>query len=110
MKNIITFSEKANELLVPAWKDYVANYRAVNFAKKDRYDTSKTLEEKQGMVDKFIEAEVLRCANISEENVVAAGYFVAGLGFAGCFADAVDLACLVGFAVVAVSVGLAVDY
>lgn len=40
--------------------------------------------------------------------VVAAGYFVAGLGFAGCFADAVDLACLVGF--VAVSVGLAVDY
>ena len=73
MKNIITFSEKANELLVPAWKDYVANYRAVNFAKKDRYDTSKTLEEKQGMVDKFIEAEVLRCANISEENVVAAG-------------------------------------
>ncbi|WP_180096593.1 MULTISPECIES: hypothetical protein [unclassified Acinetobacter] len=52
--------------------------------------------------------------------VVAAGYFVAGLGFtgyfvaglgsAGCFADAVDLACLVGFAVVAVSVGLAVDY
>ncbi|MDM1335471.1 hypothetical protein HXZ93_05395 [Acinetobacter pseudolwoffii] len=42
--------------------------------------------------------------------VVAAGYFVAGLGFTGCFADAVDLACLVGFAVVAVSVGLAVDY
>ena len=38
--------------------------------------------------------------------VVVAGYFVADLGFAGCFVDAADL----DFAVVAVSVGLAVDY
>jgi hypothetical protein len=40
--------------------------------------------------------------------VVAAGYFVADLGFAGCFVDAADLDFAV--AVVAVSVGLAVDY
>jgi len=43
--------------------------------------------------------------------VVVAGYFVADLGFAGCFVDAADLDCAVDFAVVAaVSVGLAVDY
>lgn len=40
--------------------------------------------------------------------VVVAGYFVADLGFAGCFVDAADLDFVV--AVVAVSVGLAVDY
>ena len=45
--------------------------------------------------------------------VAAAGYFVADLGFAGCFVDAADLDCVVDFAVAvvaAVSVGLAVDY
>lgn len=44
--------------------------------------------------------------------VVVAGYFVADLGFAGCFVDAADLdfAVAVAVAVVAVSVGLAVDY
>jgi len=45
--------------------------------------------------------------------VVVAGYFVADLGFAGCFVDAADLDCVVDFAVAvvaAVSVGLAVDY
>ena len=67
-RTIITFSEKANELLVPAWKDFVANYRAVNFAKKTRYDVSKTLEEKQALVDSLIENEVLLCANISTDN------------------------------------------
>ena len=44
---------------------------------------------------------------------VVAGYFVADLGFAGCFVDAADLDCVVDFAVAvvaAVSVGLAVDY
>lgn len=71
-RKTITFSEKANELLVPAWKDYVANYRAVNFAKKDRYDASKSLEEKQAMVDKLIEQEVLTCANINADNFVSA--------------------------------------
>jgi hypothetical protein len=72
-KNIITFSEKANELLVPAWKDYVANYRAVNFAKKNRYDVSKSLDEKQAMIDKYIESETLKCANMDENNLVATG-------------------------------------
>lgn len=38
--------------------------------------------------------------------VVVAGYFVADLGFAGCFVDAADL----DFAVAVVAVGLAVDY
>lgn len=71
-RKTITFSEKATKLLVPAWKDYVANYRAVNFAKKDRYDASKSLEEKQTMVDKLIEQEVLACANISADNFVSA--------------------------------------
>jgi len=44
--------------------------------------------------------------------VVVAGYFVADLGFAGCFVDAADLdfAVAVAVAAVAVSVGLAVDY
>jgi len=45
--------------------------------------------------------------------VVVAGYFVADLGFAVYFVDAADLDCVVDFAVavvVAVSVGLAVDY
>ena len=41
---------------------------------------------------------------------VVAGYFVADLGFAGCFVDAADLDFAVAVAVVAVSVGLAVDY
>jgi hypothetical protein len=42
--------------------------------------------------------------------VVVVGYFVADLGFAGCFVDAADLDFAVAVAVVAVSVGLAVDY
>lgn len=71
-KTVITFSEKANELLVPAWKDYVANYRAVNFAKKNTYDTSKTLDEKQAMMDKMIEDEVLLCAHLNQDGFTSA--------------------------------------
>ena len=66
-RTIITFSEKANELLVPAWKDFVANYRAVNFSKKTTYDASKSLAEKQALVDSMIENEVLLCAGINTE-------------------------------------------
>ena len=42
----VTFSQEGEKALIPAWKDYVNNYRAVNFSVKKSYDTSKTLDEK----------------------------------------------------------------
>lgn len=54
----VTFSQDGEKNLIPAWKDYVNNYRAVNFSVKKSYDTSKTLDEKEILVNAAIDREI----------------------------------------------------
>ena len=60
----ITFSTETEKTLIPAWKDYVNNYRAVNYSAKKSYDTSKTIEEKETLVNAAIDKEIGRIMNI----------------------------------------------
>lgn len=54
----VTFSQDGEKNLIPAWKDYVNNYRAVNFSVNKSYDTSKTLDEKEVLVNAAIDREI----------------------------------------------------
>lgn len=54
----VNFSQDGEKNLIPAWKDYVNNYRAVNFSVKKSYDTSKTLDEKEVLVNAAIDREI----------------------------------------------------
>ena len=54
----VTFSQDGEKNLITAWKDYVNNYRAVNFSVKKSYDTSKTLDEKEVLVNAAIDREI----------------------------------------------------
>ena len=54
----VTFSQDGEKNLIPAWKDYVNNYRAVNFSVKKSYDTRKTLDEKEVLVNAAIDREI----------------------------------------------------
>lgn len=54
----VTFSQDGEKNLIPAWKDYVNNYRAVNFSVKKSYDTSKTLDEKEVLVNAAVDREI----------------------------------------------------
>lgn len=54
----VTFSQDGEKNLIPAWKDYVNNYRSVNFSVKKSYDTSKTLDEKEVLVNAAIDREI----------------------------------------------------
>lgn len=54
----VKFSQDGEKNLIPAWKDYVNNYRAVNFSVKKSYDTSKTLDEKEVLVNAAIDREI----------------------------------------------------
>lgn len=60
----ITFSAETEKTLIPAWKDYVNNYRAVNFSTKKDYDNSKTLEEKEVLVNAAIDREIASVMNV----------------------------------------------
>lgn len=60
----IKFSDDTEKTLVPAWKDYVNNYRAVNFSTKKSYDTSKTLDEKEKLVNAAIDKEIGAIINL----------------------------------------------
>jgi len=64
MRKTINFSQESEKTLVPAWKDYVNNYRAVNFSTKKQYDTSKTLEQKETLVNSAIDKEIGRYFNL----------------------------------------------
>lgn len=72
MRKTITFSQDSEKTLIPAWKDYVNNYRAVNFSTKKSYDTSKTLDQKELLVNAAIDKEIgnilkLDCSFIDKE-------------------------------------------
>lgn len=54
----VNFSQDGEKNLIPAWKDYVNNYRAVNFSVKKSFDTSKTLDEKEVLVNAAIDREI----------------------------------------------------
>lgn len=60
----VTFSQEGENILIPAWKDYVNNYRAVNFSAKKSYDTSKTLDEKEVLVNAAIDKEIANLMKI----------------------------------------------
>ncbi|MDE6149538.1 MAG: hypothetical protein K2F81_05520 [Ruminococcus sp.] len=64
MRNVIKFSENAEKNLIPAWKDYVTHYRVENFSKKGTFDVSCSLEDKEALVNKAIESEVCKLANL----------------------------------------------
>jgi hypothetical protein len=68
-RQTITFSAESEKNLIPAWKDYVNNYRAVNFSTKKTFDTSKTLEEKETLVNAAIDQEVGRLAKLDNSFV-----------------------------------------
>ena len=63
-KQLLTFSADAEKNLIPAWKDYVTNYRALNFSTKKQYSQSKTLEEKEMIVNAAITKEVDKLAGV----------------------------------------------
>ena len=63
-KQLLTFSADAEKNLIPAWKDYVTNYRALNFSTKKQYSQSKTLEEKEMIVNAAIAKEVDKLAGV----------------------------------------------
>lgn len=54
----VTFSADGENALIPAWKDYVNHYRAVNYAKKTSYSSDKTLEEKANLIEKAMKKEI----------------------------------------------------
>ena len=64
MFNRITFSTAAEKDLVPAWKDYVNHYRKENFSTKKAVQGTKTLEEKEALVNKMAFAEIAKFANV----------------------------------------------
>ena len=64
-KQLLTFSADAEKNLIPAWKDYVTNYRALNFSTKKQYSQSKTLEEKEMIVNAAIAKEVDQLAGVN---------------------------------------------
>lgn len=64
--NKITFSEQAERDLIPAWKDYVNHYRKENFSTKKVVNTTKTLAEKEALVNKAAFAEIKKHANIAD--------------------------------------------
>lgn len=60
----VTFSQEGEKTLIPAWKDYVNNYRAVNFAAKKSFDASKSLDEKEVLVNSAIDKEIAKLMQI----------------------------------------------
>ena len=69
-----TFSAEAEKSLIPAWKDYVTNYRALNFSTKKPYSQAKTLEEKEMIVNAAIAKEVDKLAGVNTSVVDKAAY------------------------------------
>ena len=55
---IFKFSQESEKTLIPAWKDFVSNFRSVNFSTKKSFDTSKSLEEKEILVNSAIDKEI----------------------------------------------------
>ena len=62
--NKINFSADAEKDLVPAWKDYVNHYRKENFSTKKTVNGTKTLAEKEALVNKMAFTEIAKFANI----------------------------------------------
>ena len=62
--NRVMFSSAAEQDLVPAWKDYVNHYRKEHFSTKKAVNTTKSLAEKEALVNKMAFAEIAKHANI----------------------------------------------
>lgn len=58
--NKITFSAEVEKDLIPAWKDFVNHYRKENFGVKKSVDDSKSLAEKEALVNKIAFAEIAK--------------------------------------------------
>lgn len=71
----VKFSQEGEKTLIPAWKDYVNNYRAINYSVKKSYDTTKTLDEKETLVNSAIDKEIaglmnMDCSFVDKESYV----------------------------------------
>lgn len=62
--NKITFSTEAQNDLVPAWKDYVNHYRKENFSTRKTVSETRTLAEKEAVVNKIAFAEIAKFSNM----------------------------------------------
>ena len=62
--NKITFSTDVEKDLIPAWKDYVNHYRKENYSSKRVVNESKTLAEKENLVNKIAFSEIAKFANM----------------------------------------------
>lgn len=60
----INFSAGAEKDLIPAWKDYVNHYRKENFSTKKTVSGTKTLAEKEALVNKIAFTEISKFANM----------------------------------------------
>lgn len=60
----VKFSENGEKTLIPAWKDFVNNFRAVNYSAKKSFDASKTLDEKETLVNSAIDKEIAGLMNM----------------------------------------------
>lgn len=66
----IDFSAETKATLLPAFKDYMNHYRAENMKVACSYDTSKSLADKEAMINKAIDAEVNKLSNVNCSDVV----------------------------------------
>lgn len=62
--NRIKFSTEVGKDLIPAWKDYVNHYRKENFSTKKTVNNTKTLAEKEKLVNKIAFSEIAKFANM----------------------------------------------
>lgn len=62
--NKITFSTDVENDLIPAWKDYVNHYRKENYSTKKVVNETKTLAEKESLVNKIAFSEIAKFANM----------------------------------------------
>lgn len=62
--NKINFSTAVEKDLIPAWKDYVNHYRKENFSTKKTVSGTKSLAEKEALVDKMAFGEIAKFANM----------------------------------------------
>ena len=67
----IEFSQETKRDLIPAWKDYVTHYRKEHFSTNKSFNTSKSLEQKEILVDKIACAEIDKLSGMNNSTLVS---------------------------------------
>lgn len=68
---MVTFSQSATDELIPAWKDYVNHYRKEQLGvnTKKSFSTTKSLAEKENLINESAMAEIRKFANVDSSFV-----------------------------------------